>query len=63
MYAGLILAYLGEAGILHHVWPIIILPFTVAYLNSVVIPIEEERLAQAFGARYRQYRMRVRRWF
>src|SRR5215472_10592903 len=46
MYVGLILAYLGEAGILKQVWPILLLPLTVAYLNWVVIPVEEGRLTE-----------------
>jgi protein-S-isoprenylcysteine O-methyltransferase Ste14 len=62
MYVGLILAYLGEAGILDQVWPAVLLPFTVAYLNWIVIPVEEARLAETFGAAFDQYRARVRRW-
>jgi protein-S-isoprenylcysteine O-methyltransferase Ste14 len=62
MYTGLVLAYLGEAGILKQVWPALLLPFTVAYINWVVIPVEEARLAEVFGADYEQYRARVRRW-
>ena len=40
MYVGLIVAYLGEAGILRQVWPLILLPLTVAYVNWIVIPVE-----------------------
>jgi protein-S-isoprenylcysteine O-methyltransferase Ste14 len=62
MYIGLAIAYLGEAGILRQVWPLLLLPFVIAYLNWIVIPVEEARLAEAFGADYDRYRARVRRW-
>ena len=62
MYVGLTLAYLGEAGILQQVWPVILLPLTVAYVNWVVIPLEESKLREVFGGRYDEYRMKVRRW-
>ena len=62
MYVGLSIAYLGEAGILHHVIPVALLPLTLVYVNQVVIPIEEERLHEVFGAEYKRYCMRVRRW-
>jgi protein-S-isoprenylcysteine O-methyltransferase Ste14 len=62
MYVGLTLAYVGEAGILRQVLPLAVLPLVIAYLNQVVIPLEESRLEAAFGAAYRQYRSRVRRW-
>jgi protein-S-isoprenylcysteine O-methyltransferase Ste14 len=62
MYVGLVLAYLGEAGILKQVWPVVLLPLTLAYINRVVIPVEEARLTEVFGGEYEQYRMKVRRW-
>ncbi len=62
MYVGLILAYLGEAGLLWQCWPVILLPLTIAYLNWVVIPLEEEQMGNVFGENYESYRMRVRRW-
>ena len=62
MYVGLVLAYLGEAGMLQQVWPVILLPFVVAYLNWIVIPVEEARLRDAFGTVYDRYRASVRRW-
>jgi protein-S-isoprenylcysteine O-methyltransferase Ste14 len=63
MYVGLAAAYLGEAGMLKQVWPIILLPLVLAYLNRIVIPIEEDRLRQVFGTSYEEYRSRVGRWF
>src|SRR5215475_8945137 len=62
MYVGLTLAYLGEAGLLRQIWPIVLLPLTIAYVNWVVIPVEEAKLEEVFGATYRQYRALVRRW-
>ena len=63
MYVGLVLAYLGEAGLLKQIWPIVALPFTVAYINWIVIPVEEAKLEEAFPNEYKQYRLQVRRWF
>lgn len=62
MYVGLTLAYLGEAGILRQVWPMPLLPLTVAYVNWVVIPVEEGKLTEVFEEEYERYRARVRRW-
>jgi protein-S-isoprenylcysteine O-methyltransferase Ste14 len=62
MYVGLSLAYLGEAAMLHQIAPVVLLPLTIAYLNLVVIPLEEERLGAVFGAEYERYQNKVRRW-
>lgn len=62
MYVGLVLAYLGEAGMLKQVWPVLLLPLTVIYINWIVIPVEEGRLTEVFRDEYEQYRARVRRW-
>jgi protein-S-isoprenylcysteine O-methyltransferase Ste14 len=62
MYVGLILAYLGEAGLLRQVWPLPFLLLVVAYVNWVVIPLEETKLEEAFDGEYERYRARVRRW-
>lgn len=63
MYLGLTLIYIGVAGTRLEVWPLILLPFLLAYINFVVIPFEERRLADTFGDQYRLYRAGVRRWF
>jgi protein-S-isoprenylcysteine O-methyltransferase Ste14 len=62
MYVGLIVAYLGEAGILAQVWPVILLPLTLAYVNWIVIRIEESKLREVFNEDYDRYRKSVRRW-
>ena len=62
MYVGLTVAYLGEAGILKQVWPVIVLPLMLAYINSIVIPVEEARLKEVFEEDYERYCDRVRRW-
>jgi protein-S-isoprenylcysteine O-methyltransferase Ste14 len=62
MYVGLSVAYVGEAAILHQFMPLVLLPLTIAYLNRVVIPVEEERLKAVFGAEYDRYRNDVPRW-
>lgn len=62
MYVGLIMAYVGEAGILRQLGPLLLLPLVVAYVHWVVIPLEESTLAQVFGVHYERYRARVRRW-
>ena len=63
MYVGLSLAYLGEAGLLHQVWPVLLLPLTIVYINWVVIPVEEARLKEVFALDYQTYCAKVRRWF
>ena len=62
MYVGLTLAYLGEAGMLTHIWPVLFLPVVLIYLNRVVIPLEEHKLTEVFGPAYEEYRRRVHRW-
>jgi protein-S-isoprenylcysteine O-methyltransferase Ste14 len=47
---------------LHQIVPVVLLPLTIAYLNQVVIPVEEDRLRAVFGAEYQQYQNGVRRW-
>ncbi|HVT28647.1 MAG TPA: isoprenylcysteine carboxylmethyltransferase family protein [Lacipirellulaceae bacterium] len=63
MYVGLILVYLGLAGIQVQIWSVLLLPLVIAYLHRIVIPVEESRLRDAFGESYQQYCARVRRWF
>lgn len=62
MYVGLTIAYLGEALLLRQFWPVLFLPLVLAYVNWIVIPLEESKLQEAFGEQYDRYRARVRRW-
>jgi protein-S-isoprenylcysteine O-methyltransferase Ste14 len=62
MYVGLTPAYLGEAGLLQELWPVVLLPQILVYVNGVVIPLEERQLLDAFDGPYDDYRACVRRW-
>jgi protein-S-isoprenylcysteine O-methyltransferase Ste14 len=62
MYVGLTSAYVGEAFLLRHLWPIGLLPLALAYVNWVVIPVEQAKLTEVFDREYAAYRQRVRRW-
>ena len=62
MYLGLALAYTGVAITNRQVWPLVLLPLVLRYVHRVVIPVEERRLQETFGAAYDNYRARVRRW-
>jgi protein-S-isoprenylcysteine O-methyltransferase Ste14 len=62
MYVGLTLVYLGVAGTRAEIWPVIVLPVMLAYVNFIVIPVEERHLQNAFGDAYADYGARVRRW-
>jgi protein-S-isoprenylcysteine O-methyltransferase Ste14 len=62
MYVGLTVAYVGEAFLLRQIWPLVLLPLVVAYVNWVVIPVEQAKLTEVFGEQYVRYRAQVRRW-
>jgi len=62
MYVGLTLIYLGVAAMRYEIWPAIVLPLLLAYLNFLVIPVEEKNLRGVFGAEYQKYGERVGRW-
>ena len=48
--------------ILRQIWPLLLLPLVFAYVNWVVIPVEEGNLTEVFGDEYRGYQARTRRW-
>jgi protein-S-isoprenylcysteine O-methyltransferase Ste14 len=48
--------------LLKQVAPLAVLLLTVAYLNWIVIPVEEARLQEEFGSAYEAYRASVHRW-
>jgi len=62
MYVSLTTIYIGEAFIFKAGWPLVLLLCVLVYLNWVVIPVEEKKLALTFGRDYEAYRSRVRRW-
>jgi len=62
MYVGLTLIYLGVAGTRNEIWPVIVLPLLLAYINFLVIPVEEKNLHGVFGVEYQKYSERVGRW-
>jgi protein-S-isoprenylcysteine O-methyltransferase Ste14 len=62
MYVSLVLVYLGGAGDLAQLWPLLLLPLPVLLIQRVVIPFEETRMRELFGEQYEQYCRRVNRW-
>ena len=62
MYLALTLLYGGISLIVNTVWPIVLLPAVLMVIHNGVIRREERYLERKFGAVYRQYRARVRRW-
>lgn len=62
MYVGLTLTYVGVAAIQGQIWPILLLPLLELYVDRIVIPVEEMRLRETFGAAYERYCAGVPRW-
>ena len=62
LYVGLTMIYCGTAGSLLQLWPLLMLPVFGAYISRVVIPAEEARMRQIFGAAYERYCIGVPRW-
>lgn len=62
MYLGLVLLYVGVAGVLGEPWTLILLPLPVLLIHRIVIPFEEARMRQIFGDTFASYCDRVRRW-
>jgi protein-S-isoprenylcysteine O-methyltransferase Ste14 len=60
MYAGLAVAYVGDAIAIPEFWALVFLPLVLAYVNWSVIPVEEASLNGVQG--YQDYRAKVRRW-
>jgi protein-S-isoprenylcysteine O-methyltransferase Ste14 len=55
-------AYAGLALLLMQLWSLVLLPVVVAITHYGVVLGEEAFLERKFGAAYRQYQSRVRRW-
>ena len=62
MYFGLALLYLAACLLLGLPLTAILLLLPLAIMEFVVIPFEEDGMAEAFGATYADYCQRVRRW-
>lgn len=61
-YLGLTLTYVGLSFLVNGRWPLILLPAVLFTIDQGVIRREEQYLETRFGAEYRTYRRRVRRW-
>jgi protein-S-isoprenylcysteine O-methyltransferase Ste14 len=61
-YSGWTLLYLGVALLAGSRWALILLPAVLVAVDWGVIRREERYLQDRFGADYREYRRRVRRW-
>ena len=62
MYLGLVALYLALVVFVNSLWPLVLLPAVVAMVQRQVIAREEAYLEARFGAEYRAYKGRVRRW-
>lgn len=62
MYLGMAFLYAGLALAFGVIWALVTLPVVLLVVDRVVIPPEERYLEAQFGAAYREYRGRVRRW-
>jgi protein-S-isoprenylcysteine O-methyltransferase Ste14 len=62
LYVSLTMVYLGGAGILGQLWPVLFLPLLLICLNKGIIPLEEKMLTADFGDEYKSYCSKVKRW-
>jgi protein-S-isoprenylcysteine O-methyltransferase Ste14 len=62
MYVGMVAVLVGIAVLLGSLSPWIVIPLFVALIDVRFIRAEEAALDRMFGARYRTYKARVRRW-
>lgn len=62
IYAGMVVALLGLGVMLGTVWPFGVVPLFVWIIDRYFIRREEAMLEASFGADYREYKTRVRRW-
>ncbi|TBW06549.1 isoprenylcysteine carboxylmethyltransferase family protein [Azotobacter chroococcum subsp. isscasi] len=56
------LVYAGIALLLASLWPWLLLPVLIVFMNRTVIRHEEALLSELFGDAYQAYQSRVRRW-
>lgn len=62
MYVGMAFLYAGLALLLGVIWALALLPAVLLAVDRIAIAREESYLEAKFGAEYRAYRDRVRRW-
>lgn len=62
MYLALLFGYTGLALLLRLTWALLLLPVVALTLHFGMILPEERYLEAKFGAPYREYKARVRRW-
>jgi len=62
MYFSFTLIYLGIAFARNTLWPVLLLLPVIAILHYGVILREEKYLEEKFGDKYREYKVKVRRW-
>lgn len=62
IYLAFSLLQLGIAAWTDNAWLLVTLVGAIALMSVVVIPKEERYLEAGFGAEYRDYKARVRRW-
>lgn len=62
MYVALTAAYCGGAVMITNLWPLVLLPGPLTFMDWVIIPFEERRLRATFGDSYDAYYRRIRRW-
>lgn len=62
MYLGVTLAYSGLSILFDSVFALVLLPVVLLIIRTQVIAREERYLEAKFGADYRAYKARVRRW-
>ncbi|HYW51590.1 MAG TPA: isoprenylcysteine carboxylmethyltransferase family protein [Gemmatimonadaceae bacterium] len=62
MYVGFTLIHLGITCAVNSVWPLLSLVIVLPVMQLFVIRREERYMERRFGAAYREYMTRVRRW-
>jgi protein-S-isoprenylcysteine O-methyltransferase Ste14 len=62
LYLGMLFLYVAAACWSGLLWPLLLLPVLVWTMTVAVIHREERYLSRTFGAAYRNYQSRVRRW-
>lgn len=63
MYVGLLCFYIASAFWFGSWYTLIFIPLVILLVNFFIIRREEKYLERTFGKTYRDYRLKVRRWF